>query len=506
MKEEAPKSFSENPISNPLRKDKSTKSVARARKSALHFSTALTIVTVVALLSSQGSLAQAFEHGGSTVQLSSTATASTSGSSTTSWATIISLAKSSGIVGYFFLYVWALPCLMYPMKKSPTSTTRSTGKNNRQRGRTTILLLLALTFASQAHAELCHEGFYGTGRQWAAEGFWDGVGHVVSGKKLKINKYEDCGPRHYCPGVRMNKCNDEINNWREYKRHPCSPGKFSNSPRAGSCQQCQPGRYQNELKASSCRFCGPGKFADTDGSSSCAECPEGKIGQGNKRNRRECQICRKGKRQTFRQGWGQKKNICQSCSAGSYQPSDGQTKCKACEKGKFQNLSGKIRCEGCQPGKYSATDGAKQCIKCGRGKYSTGWKTQCSLCPAGKNGAKLKLRTSNCVGPCPSGKYSKEGDTACKKCLKGYYGGTEGSRLETCTSKCPKGKYSEGGQEGCFLCPAGKFGEVEGLDSSSCSGICPEGRYSHEGSSSCSNCAAGYEGSTKSQETEHCNR
>ncbi|GMI19452.1 hypothetical protein TrCOL_g8292 [Triparma columacea] len=119
VKEEAPKSFSENPISNPLRKDKSTKSVARARKSALHFSTALTIVTVVALLSSQGTFAQAFEHGGSTAQLSSTATASTSGSSTTSWATLISLAKIAGIVGYFFLYVWALPCLI-PMQNFAT--------------------------------------------------------------------------------------------------------------------------------------------------------------------------------------------------------------------------------------------------------------------------------------------------------------------------------------------------------------------------------------------------
>ena len=281
LKEESPKSFSENPISNPLRKDKSTKSVARARKSALNFSTALTIVTVVTLLSSQRSFAQAFEHGGSTVQLPSTATASTSRSSTTSWATLISLAKIAGIVGYFFLYVWALPCLTYPMKKSPTSTTRSTGKNNRQRGGTTILLLLALTFASQAHAELCHKGFYCTGRGWAPDNLIDGVVDLFSGKKLRINKYAYCGEGHYCPGESMNECDDTEDNCGSYRRQVCTPGKFANAPRLGSCESCQAGRYQNKQKMTSCKFCSYGKYAATSGLSSCKECPPGEVGRRN---------------------------------------------------------------------------------------------------------------------------------------------------------------------------------------------------------------------------------
>jgi hypothetical protein len=156
-------------------------------------------------------------------------------------------------------------------------------------------------------------------------------------------------------------------------------------------------------------------------------------------------------------------------------------------------------CQAACPAGYFCPAGsvAPTTNECSRGQYSLAGAGNCTLCPAGRFGASVRLTSANCTGPCAAGFWCPAGSTgeAPMACALGRY--STGGEGDTACTLCPPGKY--GGatmlpSEVCSGdCPSGRFGSVAGNTLPTCSGVCPAGYACPAGSVSATAvlCSAG---------------
>jgi hypothetical protein len=123
-------------------------------------------------------------------------------------------------------------------------------------------------------------------------------------------------------------------------------------------------------------------------------------------------------------------DVCQTCAAGQYQSSQGQTSCLTCPSGTYSS-SGATACTSCPTGTYQTSSGASFCLSCLPGS------------------ANSNLGATSCL-ECLPGSYSTSGGaTACVECSAGYY---QGNFNSTGCLACPVGKHSSAGASTCLNC------------------------------------------------------
>ncbi|KAK3595406.1 hypothetical protein CHS0354_008838 [Potamilus streckersoni] len=168
--------------------------------------------------------------------------------------------------------------------------------------------------------------------------------------------------------------------------------------------------------------------------------------------------------------------VCIPCTAGTYQPSYGQTTCKPCPIGTYQPNTTSTECSQCKPGSYQNEIGSYSCLLCEAGTYQPdAGKSECIVCPGGtyqwQNGSQSCLK-------CYPGSYqNRTGGSACIPCIEGYYNSVTGS--EACR-RCEIGTFqNSSGQTFCFQCPKHYTTDQEGERSQrACfQAYCPEYTY-----------------------------
>ncbi|KRX15830.1 Fibropellin-1 [Trichinella nelsoni] len=171
---------------------------------------------------------------------------------------------------------------------------------------------------------------------------------------------------------------------------------------------------------------------------------------------------------------------CQLCPIGMYQNQVGQLACEACPAGHtttgfassqrtdckescpaghFYNLK-KENCEPCGYGFYQPSAGSFQCIHCDLGKstYDTvsTSKQQCSdICPDG-----MQLSAGGDCQPCPMATYRRRNENDhCESCPAGLTTEDEGSiSIEQCNLPlCLEGQYLDESTKKCFPCEKGFY-------------------------------------------------
>ncbi|XP_038057933.1 sushi, von Willebrand factor type A, EGF and pentraxin domain-containing protein 1-like [Patiria miniata] len=136
--------------------------------------------------------------------------------------------------------------------------------------------------------------------------------------------------------------------------------------------------------------------------------------------------------------------VCQDCSAGFYQDSDGQMSCLRCPQGTTTRRKGSKYPEDCKApcpmGTYSAS-GLVTCMACPRGAYQPyGGSTYCLPCPEGlTTWTEGALSVDECTGECPLGSYSGTGFAPCMLCPKGFF---QPLRTQKFCLTCPDELYT----------------------------------------------------------------
>jgi hypothetical protein len=117
-------------------------------------------------------------------------------------------------------------------------------------------------------------------------------------------------------------------------------------------------------------------------------------------------------------------SVCPACSAGTYQPSTGQSSCADCLAGTFAIGTGNIGCTDCAAGTASSTVGlASVCPGCAAGTFATG------------------LGNTGCTGCSPGTYAAGTGNTGCTDCPEPV-NCSAGMYLANITSGCPAGHYA----------------------------------------------------------------
>ena len=224
---------------------------------------------------------------------------------------------------------------------------------------------------------------------------------------------------------------------------------------SADCLQCNAGYYQDEEGSVDCKACSPGQFSASPGrKTGCEVCAVGKISAND----------------------GQA--ICSGCNNGEYQPATGQSSCNVCTTGQTTGSSGSFTsCSPCPVGKWGVPPG--QCETCPAGQYtgSTG-QTSCSPCPIGHYCTGNGLKT-----PCHESAYQDEvGKSNCKQCEDQYYQfGTTSAFYEYGSfsgGNWPQSGLPSAGGTACAACPRGR--EINKKPGPSVTGVeckaCPTGK------------------------------
>ncbi|XP_038057936.1 sushi, von Willebrand factor type A, EGF and pentraxin domain-containing protein 1-like isoform X3 [Patiria miniata] len=136
--------------------------------------------------------------------------------------------------------------------------------------------------------------------------------------------------------------------------------------------------------------------------------------------------------------------VCQDCSAGFYQDSEGQMSCLRCPQGTTTRRKGSKYPEDCKApcpmGTYSAS-GLVTCMACPRGAYQPyRGSTYCLPCPEGlTTWTEGALSVDECTGECPLGSYSGTGFAPCMPCPKGSF---QPLRAQKFCLTCPDELYT----------------------------------------------------------------
>jgi len=239
-----------------------------------------------------------------------------------------------------------------------------------------------------------------------------------------------------------------------------------------------------------CRVCSAGTYQNQTGQSTCKDCPAGKYNLDDHE-----------KDQTFHDSASD--CIAKECPPGWYLAEAAKTStittafsisidCVMCEAGKYKTVGGDGSCTDCEAGKYGKTQGAQSCAECAMGKYSSGTgATTCTLCDRGKYNEDVgSSAISDCVN-CGAGRYSSmDGATSrnfCNLCPEGKARSTVGAVSESNCLSCAIGKYNrKTGALACEDCAAGTYASQE--ETFECD-VCQYGKKSdHVGATNADTC------------------
>jgi hypothetical protein len=257
-----------------------------------------------------------------------------------------------------------------------------------------------------------------------------------------------------------------------------SSGMDANTPRT-SCSGCSAGSVSSAGSAT-CSDCNSGKYQDGTGKSECKTCDAGTYTPTNQNSKwNSCKKCEKGKSQSSAGQTG-----CNPCATGKYMATEGvNTECTLCEKGKFVDTTEATVCLGCHQDRYQPDTGKSKCETCAAGKYSVAGTsitapgaTSCSECVAGKYMSPIIPRRVPCLDcsySCPTGKV-----------LAGCLPTT---KFEGKCMNCGIGKFLNVSSAECQSCPVATFQKKEKHTQFNCQ-KCPLGSSSPEGSISVDMC------------------
>ncbi|XP_046564960.1 major surface trophozoite antigen 11-like [Haliotis rubra] len=205
----------------------------------------------------------------------------------------------------------------------------------------------------------------------------------------------------------------------------CVAGQFRTSSTV--CEQCPEGTYQNETGSTQCLACPIGTYQPNTGSADCIACNTGYTTKYTRTiAESDCLVvCTPGEVRSA-------SNVCQKCTAGTYQSNSGQETCTNCSVGTYQPASGATSCVSCDEGYTTSSTGtglANEClIVCKAGQYRSARDT-CLDCEYGQyqpdTGAEACLS-------CPSKlTTSSRGSTSAKDCIDPEAGGSEANTALT---------------------------------------------------------------------------
>ena len=268
----------------------------------------------------------------------------------------------------------------------------------------------------------------------------------------------------------------------------CSNCNAGNSCANGIQTPCTDGTYQPSASSSSCLQCTAGSYC-ASGASAVTLCPDGLISLAGASSAAGCTSCPAG-------------SFCVSgvkytCTAGNYQPSQGQTKCISCVAGSYCPAAASVLTP-CPDGTSSVASAmsVSDCFTCASGQVCTGGVQK--VCDAGS----YALAGQTTCTACPAGSYCPQGASAPTSCPDGKTSSVSATAVGSCYD-CPVGNYcvngnkiacaagsynSVGGKNSCSACPAGFYCAKECVTPT----VCPDGSYSLSSQGICTSCAAGF--------------
>ena len=269
----------------------------------------------------------------------------------------------------------------------------------------------------------------------------------------------------------------------------CAAGTYTSSTGQSSCSSCAAGTYNTGTGNTGCTTCSAGTYNTGTGNTSCTTCPAGSYCTGGTAKA----TCPTG----YTSAAGAKAQAsCYISCTGGYIASAGASSCTACPKGKAKsthtvNYGYTSSCDSCAAGKYTSSTGQSSCSSCAAGTYNTGTgNTGCTTCSAGTYNT--GTGNTSCT-TCPAGSYCT-GGTAKATCPTGYTSAAGTKAQASCYISCTGGYIASAGASSCTACPAGKAKSTHTVNyggTSSCD-TCTSGYWSPGGVASCNSCPSGY--------------